>query len=126
MKSIMLVFAFLQPIIATIPCIVMNSAIPLANDTINTTCTSVAFVNVVAQGNMMINLSIAAMIQANPTVMNLTVTMTNVSLFNGTVLLIDSSASPSTASLNVSIMIQDLKGSDGALVFRGSFPAGTC
>ena len=94
--AIIFILVVVQPAIAVIACTLINSTLPVANDTINTSCTSVAFVNVTAQGNMMINLSIAAMVQANPTAMNLTVTMTNVSLLNGTVLLIDSGGSSST------------------------------
>ena len=55
----------------------------MANDTINVSCSVVAFVNVVAQGNMIINLSVTAMVGANP---KITVTMKNVSLMNGVVL----------------------------------------
>ena len=123
--TILIILVVVQPAISVIPCTLINSTFPLANDTINKTCTSVAFVNVTAQGNMMINLSIAAMVQANPTAMSLNVTMKNVSLLNGTVLLIDSGGASSTNSPHVSIFIQNLRGTDGALVFRGSFPAGT-
>ena len=60
-----------------------SSTVLLANDTINVSCSDVAFVNVVAQGNMIINLSVTAMVVANP---KITVTMKNVSLMNGVVL----------------------------------------
>ena len=96
--AMMIILVVVQPAMAVIPCTVINSTLPLASDTINTTCTSVAFVNVIAQGNMMINLSIAAMVQANPTAINLKVTMKDVSLRSGAVLLIDSGGSSSTTS----------------------------
>ena len=102
-----------------------SSTILLANDTINVSCSDVAFVNVVAQGNMIINLSVTAMVVANP---KITVTMKNVSLMNGVVLVVDStgySAGMTSFLPSVSIFIQSLIGSDGSLVFRGSFPGGT-
>ena len=122
--AMILMLLAVQPAIAIIPCIVINSTLPLANDTIDTSCTSVAFVNVVAQGNMMINLSVAAMVQANQSAANMTVTIRNVSLLSGAALLIDSNGF-SAAGPTISILVQNLTGTDGALVFIGSFPDGT-
>ena len=47
----MLMLLTVHHAIAIIPCTVINSTL-VANETINTSCTSVAFVNVVAQGKM--------------------------------------------------------------------------
>ena len=69
-----IVLVIVRPAIAVISCVMINSTLPLANDTINASCTSVALVNVVAEGNMTINISLAAMVQANPTAANVTVT----------------------------------------------------
>ena len=77
--------------------------------------------NVVAQGNMVINLNVTAMVAANP---KFTVPIKNLSLMNGAVLVVDSNGWTFTLP-SVSILIQSLTGSDGALVFRGTFPGGT-
>ena len=95
--------------LAVIPCILTNSTIPPANATINVSCTDVVFVNVVAQGNMMINLSVTAMVAANP---NITVSIKNLSLLDGAVLVVDSSgySDGMTSSLpRLSILLQSLE-----------------
>ena len=134
MKSLMslLLAIIVQPSLALIPCIMANATLPPGSDTINTSCTSVVFENVTAQGSMMINLSVAAMmVQAsNRAAAIVMVSLRNLALLDGAVLAIDSSGynsadSASSSSPTISILVQSLVGTDGALVFIGSFPAGT-
>ena len=135
MNIILAVFVIIvQPSLAAIPCIMVNTSLPPGSDTINTSCTSVVFANVTAQGNMMINLSIGAMVQANPAAENITVTLRDLSLLDGAVLVIEGSSpygaggggggGASSTVPKISILVQSLVGSDGALVFIGSFPGG--
>ena len=95
MKSIvaMLLVIIVQPSLAVIPCTMTNTALLTGNDAINTSCTSVVFVNITAQGNMIINLSIAAlMIQASNRVAGIVmVSVRNLALLDGAVFAIDSS-----------------------------------
>ena len=96
------------------------------NSTVNVSCTSVALSNMVVQGSMMFNISISGIVAANPGSQNITVTVTNMTVQAGAVLAIDCRwYNAISGGPKVSIMVQSLIGSDGCLVFLGSFPSGT-
>ena len=108
-----------------IPCTVINATLPPTNDTVNVACTSVVFLNVVARGNMMVNVSIAGLAVSSVGSMNITISLTNVSLLEGATLVIDSTgyvAGSSSPYGRLSVMIQSLYGRNAAVVFVGSLP----
>ena len=111
---------------ALIPCFVANMALPTADDMIDANCTSVVLLNVVAEGNMIINLSISGIVLANPNAPSITVTISNLTLMAGAALVIDSRrAHYSFFPPMLSIKIQLLSGRNAALVFAGAFPRGS-
>jgi hypothetical protein len=111
-----------------VSCLEVNVALPLSNVTIDTSCAAIDFSNVTSRGRMTINISITAMLLANPAVPSLNISLEGLVLEQGSMLVIDSRGylpRSGGASPNVDIVIRSLIGSNGALVFTGAFPAGT-
>ena len=111
-------------------CSTIGTTLPTADAAVNMSCTSVAFLNVVVQGSMTLNISISGIASANPTVEQITVTISNMTVRTGATLAIDSRGYAAVAAgggvePRVSIMVDSLVGSDGCLLFLGSFPPGT-
>ena len=103
-------------------CTISGTTLPTADTTVNMSCTSVAFSNVVVTGNMTLNISISGIVAANPGSPNITVTISSMTLQGGATLAIDSRGYVgSGGEVTVSIMMQSLMGRDGCLVFLGSF-----
>ncbi len=104
-----------------VPCTVVNEALPLANDTVDASCTQITFVNATADGNMTVTINLTAALQANPESPTIMVSIVNMSLSAGAVLLIDARSSQSPG-INLSVAVLGLRGPDGALAIGGAFP----
>ena len=105
-------------------CSTVSATLATVDTSVNTSCTSIAFSNVVVQGNMTLNISIAGIAMANPMATNINVSISSMTLQSGAILAIDSSGYAATGGIvpSVSIMIQSLVGSESCLVLIGSFP----
>jgi hypothetical protein len=79
----LVLFAFGTPAEAAIPCTVVNEALPLANDTVDSSCTNITFANVTASGNMVSTINLTATLLANPTAPTVMVSIANLSLSAG-------------------------------------------
>ena len=114
-------------------CSTQSTMLQLSNTTISASCINVSLSNVSAQGNMFLNVSIAALIASaitsSPSSSVVNLTITNFSAANSAILLVEgypfgtnfTSLFPSPAP-TLSIVIQSFSGQNGCLVFRGSFP----
>jgi hypothetical protein len=76
--------------------------LPLSNHNANNSCTSLVFSNVTARGDMMINISIPAIVGANPSAPGINISLYNVTLEDGSSLVIDSTGYQRAGSRQVS------------------------
>ena len=111
-------------------CTTIGISLPTANASVNVSCPNLILSDVVLQGNMMLNISIAGIAMANPAAQAIGVSLLGVTVQSGATLAIDSSgyiASSSAAGRGptLSILIESLIGNDGCLVLIGAFPPGT-
>ena len=107
-------------------CTIIGITLPTANYSVNASCTSVVFSNVVVQGDMTLNISIAGIVMANPTAGCMLVTLDRIVVQTGATVAIDSTGYTETGGGPiVSIVIQSLIGNDGCLAFLGTFPPRT-
>ena len=114
-----------EPVGAVDSCSTVNTTFQQSSE-VNASCTTVSLVNNVQAANTSLNISIGSILQANPWALNITVNVTNFTLLNGAALYVDCTGCRSFQSTAaVSLLIQRLSGQNGALVFIGSFPAGT-
>jgi hypothetical protein len=92
-------------------------------------CATFILLNVTALKNAMININVASMVQANPSLASVWVRVANLTLTDGAVLVIDGGAVPAGSIGRdfpaVSMLIEGVVGRNGALVFIGTFPPKT-
>ena len=116
----------------TLNCTTVSATLPNSSALVEATCTNVTLLDVTASGNAaVVNISVALLVQRNPTAATITITAWNVTLQKGAVLLIDStdamdsSAAGRSSYPAVSIVIKQLVSINGAVVFKGTFPPST-
>ena len=114
-----------------IPCSLSDTTL-LSSDMIMSSCTSVVLSNVTFHGvGTFANMSIGGILLANPTSPIITLSLLNCIVSGGAVVFIDGivrgtmATMPVMPAVSTNILIQSLRGLNGAIVFRGSFPRHT-
>jgi hypothetical protein len=131
-SSAVLCLPTVAPALKYWPCNLYNIVLPLANKSIDPACTTIVWVNVTAQGNMLVNLSIAAIVRTNPAAPLISVQMTRFAAAINATLRIEgfSSAMPAPVTLAgrlpfLNVTIDSFSSRNGLMVFEGLFPPKT-
>ena len=109
-------------------CIAVNVTLPPSGVAINASCPNVTYIDVTVYPLTAINVSIDAIVRSNPDSSPITIKFLRLTLQHGALLNISGSPSPSAVvgvGPVVTILVEDLRAVDGALVVCGAFPPGT-